>query len=247
MGSLDSALLKKALAKHVVGSVVDDKAVAIRIRHIGSGAVTSVTITTGTGIVFIDADYTQSFTFANFATIGELVDAINGGNCTEAAGGQLWEAKVLDSIRSEATDDQFVNGAISSSTLRDGGVSTTIWDVLVDTDAADYTAYRLTYDRGFEREATKKGHKVSLQEIVYNLDLNGALADAVRVYEIDGTNETQIFTRTSVDAVKTTINFASGEGKIDAAVGNDLVVYIYDSTSITDSDNNFLEVIGILE
>lgn len=247
MGSLDAALTKQALAKNVVGSVVDDGAVALRIRHIGSGAVTSVTVTSSTGIVFIDANYTQSYTFANFATVGALADAINGGNCTEADGGQLWEVKILDTIRAEATDDQFINGAISSSTLRDGSVSTTVWDVTIDTDAADYTAYRLTWDRGFERVAQKRAHKVSLREIVYNLDISAAEAEAVKVYEIDGTNETLILSRKSVDATKTTINFAAGYGKLDASHGNDLVVYIFDTTSITDSSNNYLEVGGILE
>lgn len=240
MGSLDAALTRQALAKHVVGSVVDDGAVAIRLRYVGTGTVTSVTIVTGTGITMITSDGgTDAYEFGTYATIGALVDAINGDG--------IFEAKVLDSIRAEATDDQFVNGAISSSTLRDGGVSTTVWDVTVDTDAADYTAYRLTFDRGFEKEARKRQHRVSLQEIVYNLDISAAEAKAVRVYEIDGTNETLVLQRKSVDATKTTINFASGEGRIDAAFGNDLVVYIMDTTSITDSSDNYLNVVGILE
>lgn len=240
MGSLDAALVRKALAKHVVGSVVDDGAVAIRLRYVGTGTVTSITIVSGTGITMITSDGgTDAYEFGTYTTVGTLVDAINGDG--------IFEAKVLDTIRSEATDDQFINGAIASSTLRDGGVSTTVWDVLVDTDAADYTAYRLTFDRGFEREAQKRQHKVSLTEVVYNLDISAAEAEAVKIYEIDGTNETLIFSRKSVDATKTTINFASGEGKLDAAFGNDLVIYIMDTTSITDSSNNYLEVGGILE
>ena len=240
MGSLDAALVRKALAKHVVGSVVDDGAVAIRLRYVGSGTVTSVTIDSSTDIEMITSDGgTDTYLFATYTTVGALVDAINGDG--------IFEAKVLDTIRAEATDDQFVNGAIASSTLRDGKVSTTVWDVLVDTDAADYTAYRLTFDRGFEREVQKRQHRVSLTEIVYNLDISAAEAEAVKIYEIDGTNETLIFSRKSVDATKTTINFASGEGKLDAAFGNDLVVYIMDTTSITDSSDNYLEVGGILE
>jgi hypothetical protein len=240
MGSLDAALTRKALAKHVVGSVVDDKAVAIRLRYVGTGTVTSVTTVTGTGITIITSDGgTDAYTFAVYTTVGALVDAINGDG--------IFEAKVLDSIRSEATDDQFVDGAISSSVFRDGGVSTTVWDVLVDTSAAKYSAYRLTFDRGFEREAQKRQHRVSLQEIVYSLNVSAAEADAVRVYEIDGTTETQIFGRASVDTTETSIDFASGEGRIDAAFGNDLVVYIHDTTSITDADGNFLNAIGILE
>ena len=240
MGSLDAALTKQILAKNVVGSVVDDGAVAIRLQYIGTGTVTSVTTVSGTGITMITSDGgTDAYTFATYTTVGALVDAINGDG--------IFEAKVLDSIRAEATDDQFINGAISSSTLRDGKVSTTVWDVLVDTDAADYTAYRLTWDRGFERVAQKRAHKVSLREIVYNLDISAAEAEAVKVYEIDGTNETLILSRKSVDATKTTINFAAGYGKLDASHGNDLVVYIFDTTSITDSSNNYLEVGGILE
>lgn len=240
MGSLDAALVRQALAKNVVGLVLDDEAVAIRLRYVGSGTVTSVTVTTATNIVMVTSDGgTDTYAFATYTTVGALVDAINGDG--------IFEAKVLDSIRSEATASQFIDGAISSSTLRDSGVSTTVWDVEVDTDAANYTAYRLTFDRGFEKEARKDQHKVSIREFVYNQDVNGALAKAVRIYEIDGTNETLIFSRKSVDATKTTVNFASGEGKIDADFGNDLVVYIMDSTSITDSDDNYLEVTGILE
>ena len=241
MGSLDAALVRKALAKHVVGSVVDDGAVAIRLRYVGTGTVTSVTTVTGTGITMITSDGgTDAYTFATYTTVGTLVDAINGDG--------IFEAKVLDTIRSEATDDQFVNGAISSSVFRDGGVSTTVWDVLVDTDAADYIAYRLTFDRGFEREAIKKGHRVSLREIVYYMTMGTASsANSVRVYEIDGTTETQIARRaTGATQTKTTINFASGEGFISADVGNDLVIYVTDA-AFTDDAGNYLEVTGLIE
>ena len=241
MGSLNSALLKKALAKGVVGMVVDDTPVAIRLKYIGTGTVTSVTVDTGTDLVMITSDGgTDTYDFGTYTTIGALVDAINGDG--------IFEAKVLDSIRSEATATQFVDGAISSSTLRDGGVSTTIWDVLVDTDAADYIAYRLTYDRGFEREAIKKGHTVSLREIVYYMTMGTAsTANSVRVYEIDGTTETQIARRaTGVTQTETTINWASGEGFISAAVGNDLVIYVTDA-AFTDDAGNYLEVTGLVE
>ena len=241
MGSLDSALLKKALAKGVVGMVVDNTPVAIRMKYIGTGTVTSVTVTTATNIVMVTSDGgTDTYAFATYGTIGALVDAINGDG--------IFEAKILDSIRSEATVSQFITGAISSSTLRDGGVSTTVWDVKVDTDAADYIAYRLTYDRGFEREAIKKGHRVSLKEIVYYMTMGTAsTANSVRVYEIDGTNETQIARRaTGATQTKTTINWASGRGFISAAVGNDLVVYVTDA-AFTDDAGNFLEVTGLVE
>lgn len=241
MGSLNSVLLRKALAKNLVGTVVDDKAVAIRLRYIGTGTVTSVTIDPATDLVLVTSDgETDTYAFVTYTTVGTLVDAINGDG--------IFEAKVLDTIRSEATASQFVTGAISSSTLRDGGVSTTVWDVLVDTDAADYTAYRLTFDRGFEREALKKQHKVSLREIVYWQTMaTASTANSVKVYEIDGTTETQILRRaTGATATKHTVNFASGEGRLDAAVGNDLVIYITDS-GFTDGAGNYLEVSGILE
>lgn len=239
MSSLDFVHQRALRAKGEVRQVGSDSPIAIRLRYKGTGSVTSVTTTTATNIVMVTSDGgTDTYAFATYTTIGALVDAINAD--------AIFEAKVLDSVRSEATASQFVDGAITAGT-EDGE---TYYDVLVDTDAADYFAVRLTYDRGFDKPH-KANHRVSLQEIVYSINLGTAAAGAVKVYEIQGTTETLRFSALSVDNGgtydNTTINFASGEGKITANDGNDIVVKIDDSGNLADNAGNLLRIIGTIE
>ncbi len=251
MASYDSLQMRSLMKKGEIGQVVADTPVAIRLRHLGTGSVTSVIVTTATDLTIISDGYTQTYTFTggdhNYATVGALVDAINAGNLSnEHTGGRLWEAKVLDSLRSYATISQFKAETISMTSHQDGGgTSTNVWDVKVDTNAAKYLAYRLTYDRGFLR-GQKKQHRVHLQEFVYYATLGGAGANLVQIHEVNGTVETQIFQDTSVSATKTTTNWASGEGRITANDGNDLVVVLKDGTSLADSAA-IMTVVGEIE
>ena len=232
MASQDSLQTRALAAENKVGRVVDDTPVAIRISHPGTEAVTSVTVDTATDIVLIDADGTSTLAFATYTTIALLADAINALD--------NWECKVLDALRTDATDgSELVDGVISSSVLN----GETIWDALQDTSVLQSMSYRCTIDRNVALNRPKGAHRVKLQEISYNCDVNGALANGVQVWEWDAANktETQIWQATSVDAVDTSITFASGEGMITAGVGNDLIVRITDSTSLTDNDANFLQ------
>ncbi len=224
---------RKMLESGVVGQVSDDTAVAIRIRATASaGTVTSVTVTTGTNIVFVSVDGgTETFAFSTYTTVGALVDAINAS--------ANWEAKVLDTVRSEATATQFVTGAITSSVFE--GV--TVWDVKVDTSAADYVAYRLTYNRGMESSKLSKSHRVHLQEIGTDVTLGATTANGLKVYEVDGSVETVVYQATGTSGSAATVNWASGEGRLSAKDGNDLVVKLTDGTSVTGS----LTVVGITE
>lgn len=254
MGSLESLTVRSLQARGIAAQVVADTPVAIRIRHTGPSTVTSVTVTTGTGIVFVSDTFTQSYTFADYATVGALADAINQGLSTEeqaiiVAGttrvGSLWEAKVLDSLRSYASATQFVNGAITVGTLLEGaGTAEQVWDVKVDTSAALYVAYRLTYDRGFTK-GHKKNHRVHLQEIEYYADLTAA-ADKLQVWEADGTIEFQKFGKLSVDTTVTTVNFSNGEGKLTAGEGNDIIVVLKTAGALPDTALSLL-VTGIVE
>ena len=234
MSSLDSLQTRAIAASGTVGQVGSDEPVAIRLKvKSTAGAVTSITTVTGTGITIITATGgTDAYTFASYATIGELVDAINADGYVEA--------KVLDSLRSLATDDQFVDGAISAS-VTDGN---TYYDVLVDTSVAHYFAYRLTTDRNVGSTKPMAGHRVHLQEIVYYATLGNASADDVQVWEVDGTTETQKMGILSVSATETTENFASGEGMLTSGNGNDIVVLLADDTTLADSADNYLRVIG---
>jgi len=235
MASLDSLKTRNLLAKGEVRQVGTDTPIAIRLKYIGAGTITSVTIDTATDFELITSDGgTDTYAFATYATVGALVDAINADG--------IFEAKVLDTVRSEATASQFVNGAITAAS--EDGVS--YYDVTVDTDAADYFAVRLTFDRGFNK-AHKASHRVHLQAIEYLMDLGTAAAGAVKVYEINGTTETLRYSALSVDNSATAITWASGEGKISAGNGNDLVVKIDDSGNLVNSTSNYLRAVGIIE
>jgi len=236
MGGMNFAVTRAALAAGKVGQVGTNTPVAIRMRYIGSGTITSVTIVTGTGLTNITSDGgTDAYTFATYTTVGALVDAINADG--------IFEAKVLDSLRSYASDDQFVDGAITASSLADGQ---SVYDISVDTSEAKYFAYRLTANRGFDG-IKRGGHRVHLQEAVYYATLGAAAADSFQVYEINGTVETKILGELSVSATETTKNFASGEGRLSANDGNDLVVILKDGTSIADGTENLLQVVGVYE
>lgn len=238
--SLQSAQLNYYNAQHDIGSVVDDTPVAIRIAHPGDEAVTSVTVNTAASIVLIDADGTTTIdiTAAATDTVGEVVDYINALD--------NWSAKALDSLRADTVaTSQLVDGAITSSNAN----GETVWDALQDTSVLLAMTYRCTYNRNVDLARPQGIHRVKLQEFSYNLDINAASANGVRVYEWDPVQktETQIWRAVSVDATLTTHNWASGEGIITAGWGKDLIVRVIDGTSLTDAAGNFLQAAYIKE
>jgi len=245
MASLDSIQTRNIAAKGTVLQCGTNTPVAVRFRYKGAGTVTSVTVTTAVNIVFIANGVTQTYPFAaglTLNTVGKLVAAINVGNCTEAAGGALWEAKALDTLLSYATTSQFPTGAITSSSV-DG---VTVWDMVVDTDVAKYFALRLTSDRGFNN-IPSGNRRVHLQEAAYYATLGGAAANKFQIWNVKGGEETQVYGQLSVSATKTTENWASGYGYLTAEEGNDLVVILTDAVTLANSANNFLYVAGIVE
>jgi len=186
MSSLDSVLIRKNLASGVVLQVGSDEAVAIRLRYIGSGTVTSVTVTTATNIVMVTSDGgTDTYAFATYTTVGALVDAINADG--------IFEAKVLDALRSQATDgSEFVTGAITAGTDENGVV---VWDVLNDSSVLLELGVTLSPHRNFD---FPKGHRVHLQQLVYSVNMGTAAADSVQIYRRRGATETQVFGALSV-------------------------------------------------
>ncbi len=225
MASLDFAKTRRILAKEVVGQVGDDQGVVIRLKYVGKGSVTSVTVTTATNIVTVSVELgvtvTKTYAFASYATVGALVDAINADG--------LFEGRVLDGLRSFATASSFVDGAIS--------LSNGYFDVLNDTSASLKQAYRLAV---FDREVgvnykLYNQHRVTLKEIVTNVTLGGgADANALKIYECGkGGVEKLIYQTTPTSGSVATINWASGQGGITAADGNDIVVVVSDGTSVT--------------
>jgi len=235
--------LKKLSAKGSVGSVIDDKAVALRVRYKGTGTVTSVVVTAGTSVVLTSSDGgAETFAFATYTTMGTLADKINASS--------YWKCKLLDCLRTDLTS--------SSAILNNAGVtidSLGNYDLLLDTSvcldsaSAHVFTYRVTFDRNFDKSGIQPQHRVRLQEIFYNIDVSGAAANGVRIYEWDASKktETQVYRNTSVDATDTTKNFAGGNGTLDSDFGNDLIVRIVDATSITNATANVLQVTYIAE
>lgn len=229
MSSLDSLLTRKALAIGTVVQLGTDASVALRLRYVGSGTVTSVTVTTATNIVMVTSDGgTDTYAFATYATLGALKDAINADG--------IFEAKVIDDLLSSATATQYVDGAITAGTDANG---VRIWDVKVDTSAALRIPVALT-----QRDFDAPKRKVALQEIVYSVNMGTAAADSTQVWLRRGSVETKIMGLLSIDTTATTINFASGQGAITTRDGDEIVVLVKDAATLADAAGNFVRLVG---
>jgi hypothetical protein len=240
MASLDFLQVREARKSGAVGFVRGvDNCVAIRLRYKGTGSVTSVTVTTAVDITIVTTDGgTDVYEFATYTTVGALVDQINLDG--------IFEAKVLDTLRSKATASQFLDGAISEGTY----FGETVWDVLVDTSAADYIAFRLTYDRGFVKPS-KNNHRVHLKEVSYLINLSGATASTVTIYDCNyemgyPKEEIVAFKAATVDNSVTTINWRSGVGNLTVKEGHDILVLIPDADNFTHT-SAWLKLVGFIE
>jgi len=238
MGSQDFLVSRYYAAEPTAGRVVDDGPIGIRIKDVAGGTSTPTVAFSSTSSVLtiVDSDATSTaidLSAAAYNTIGEVVDKINS-----TAG---FECKLLDALRSDASDNVFVDGSVTAATVE----GELVFDCKMTTDATDSLTYRVTYDRGVALNRPKGSHRVILTRFTYNADVSAAEAGAVRIYKWDAANKTEtlVWQATSVDgagsgANDTTHTFASG---LSAGEGNDLIVRIMDSTSITDNAANFLQ------
>lgn len=222
---------RKYLEKGVIGQVADDTGVAIRMRYVGTGTVTSVTVTAATGIVIVTSDGgTDSYTWAAYTTYGALEEAINKDG--------VFEARVMDCLRSTATGANLVIGGVLTADSKGQ------YDMLQDTSNTKFLAYRMTVDRTFGMQTKVRDmHRVHIKEIITNVTCGGAGADvnSFKIYECSPLGnydpysgaEILVYQKTPTSGSSSTLNWASGYGKITATEGNDLVVIINDATSIT--------------
>lgn len=246
MPSLDSTLTRAYLAGGLVQQAVTDTPVVIRMRYVSTGTVTSVTVTTATNIVTVSVEasgtVTKTYAFSSYATIGAVIDAINADG--------LFDAKILDGLRSDASASTIVTGAITSGTDANG---TVIWDAKADTSALKSLTACITGNRDFGSNYKVKyqnspTHRVHLQEVKYFVTLGGAGANLVNIYlRRNGNIETLLWTGTSVSATATTINWAAGMGKISGHDGDEIIARISDGTSIADAAGNFFTAAGYVE
>lgn len=232
MESMDAAQTRELNKVGVITHLLDDKAVAIRLRYIGTGSVTSVTVTTATDITMVTSDGgTDTYLFSAYTTVGTLVDAINGDG--------IFEAKVLDGLRADATASKFIDGAISSSVLD----KITIWDVLTDHSGLKKASVCVTPDRGFSMgEALKDRKWCDIKKLSYNQNVNAGSAQAVKLTKRVGSTETEITSWTSVDATDTNaVDYTASEAKITVKPGEEYIFSVQDATSVTNDNANFIE------
>ena len=247
MASLESLLTRSYAAQTVSGRTVDDKSIAMDIVHTSTDVITSVTLTSNTGIRLIDASTDSgSLAFNTYTNLGLLVDKIN----TLAN----WKARIIDGLRSTTTASSSLipNSAITAVTNQ-GGES--VFRVFIDQSVYMSVFYRVSSDRGvlltdFGQDKSvfpRRGHRVKITGIKYYENVDAASLNGVRIYEFDPVTltETQIWSATSVDVTATTHDFTLNP--ITAVEGNDLIVRVTDGTSMTDGIVNFLQVDYIRE
>lgn len=233
MGSLDSALTRNANAKGIIVSHGTDNPVAMRLRYLGTGTVTSLTVDVSTDFEIITSDGgTDTYLFATYTTYAALAAAINADG--------IFEVKVLDTLLTENPDDDMVTGAITAGTDANG---VTIWDANVDTSASLRIAVCLSAHRDWDTPA----RIVSLKEIVYLVDMGTAAVDSMQVFLRRGGTETQLFGRLSVDDTATTINFASGNSELTGNQDDEILVIVKDAATLADATKNFVSAIGTLK
>ncbi len=236
MASLDSALSRQALATGISTFAGTDKSVALRLRYIGTGSVTSVATITATSVETITSDGgTDTFLFATYTTMGALADAIN------ALG--IFEARVLDVLRADASDDALLAETLTSTTTDENG--NPVYDIKVDTSGMFGVSVCLSGARGFDSRV--EGHRVHLQGIDYVANMGTAAADQLQVHARDVRTgaERLLYKALSVDTTATAVTFAGGAGKISSRDGEELIVRIKDAASM--ADGAYIKATGIFE
>lgn len=235
MASKDGLEVRSLLAKGVVRQVTNDAPIGIRLKYVGTGTVTSVTADANLDIELITSDGgTDTYTFAAYTTIGALADGINADG--------IFEAKVIDALRSEGSLDWFLEAApVTAGVDEDGN---TVYDLVADTSGAATMAICLS-PKGTGMTPKPNGHRVHLQEIFYNVT-HTAAATTLKIYQRtkDGI-ESLLMSRLGVNNTDTTVTFASGQAKITGDTDAELIVLV-DGT-VTNAAGNLMQVAGIRE
>lgn len=234
MASRDSLATRELLRVGTINHIKDDLAVALRLRYIGTGTVTSVIVTAATDITMITSDGgTDAYLFATYTTLGALVDAINGDG--------IFEAKILDGLRADSTGSSTLKSATISPATIDG---ITTWSVVTDTSVLKKISAGAVVDRGFSMGKALADKKfLRLKKLSYNVNVSAAEASAVKVTKRKGSTETTVASWTSVDATVTTpFDWTASEFSLVGKPGEEFVVSVQDATSVTDDAANFVEV-----
>ena len=243
MASSDSFNMRKLAARSVVKYASGINApIAFYIQYKGTGTVTSVILTTATGLILTTSDGgAESFPFATYATIGAVVDAINTSS--------YWRARSHASLRSAASVSRLL-GAPTTYTATTDEAGQSVYGIQLATATGLQYAVCLTPRFSFDSYARPR--RVRLQEVKYTIDVGTAAADNFQVWhrrlgQGAGMVETQLLSRLNVDNSATTVNFASGYGTLDSLEDSELIVIVKDAATLADNAANILEATGIIE
>ena len=248
--------LEEALRNATVNSAVvaDNQAVAMVVKYVGAGlgeisvstngdvyffrttSGTSVTLDTavsGAGSGFIDVSN------ASYNTVGEVVDRINTFT--------NWRAMILDSLRSDSSNDTFLARTRSAV-----GVQSTGAHVFTDTDiaAAEQLTYTICQFRNFGSDGRTAGgpSQANWQACLRRLENRAVYVTGTlqyRVYTRSGNTETEV-NRAQAGTTNsgTTINLANGQldGGIFGPVGASLVIRLRGTSTLGTWSSGYLAV-----
>lgn len=238
MASLDSLLVRQALKSGKSYRRVDDTSKAVRIRYIGTVGTASINVTVATQVALIDATASVAYTWASYATMGALVDAINASG--------LWEAHLLDALRTDVTLNSFKTGGVITAGTDENGV--VIWDLVHDNNiVSDSTYFATVCLSPFYNFDAPKGHRVHARELAYFQDITAAAGSVILYVRSKNGTETQVYSVLSVDITDTVITWASGEGYISGGEDQELVFRVITASALADHTSAYIRITGELE
>lgn len=240
MASLDSLRTKAYGETGIVVQTGTNGSVAMRIRYVSTGTVTSVTVG-GATIVTVTEETagttTKTYAYATYTTMGTMIDAINADG--------LFQGRVLDCLRSlTCSAANLVNAAITPGTDANGVI---VWDMMIDTTGPDQLGVCLTNHRDFNYIP---GSIIKLQEVVYGINFTGVAANKFQIWQRKpGSNiETQVYGALTVDTTVTTLTFTDvADGFISAEPDVEFVILGIDTGNLADANANFLRAVGLVD
>jgi len=240
MASLDSLRTKAYGETGMVVQTGTNGSVAMRIRYISTGTVTSVTVGAANIVtVTVEAGVvtTKTYTYVAYTTMGTMIDAINADG--------LFQGRVLDCLRSlTCSAANLVQVAVTPGTDANGVI---VWDIMIDTTGPDQLGVCLTNHRDFD---FIPGSIMKLQEVVYAINFTGVAANKFQIWQRKPVSniETQVYGALTVDTTETTLTFTDiADGFISAEPDVEFIVLGIDTGNLVDAAGNFLRAVGLVD
>jgi hypothetical protein len=235
MASLDFLLSRAAAATKCVRKTVEAAGVVMAIKHVGTGTSTPTVVLSDTSsdITLTDGDgtvITADLSNASYNTVGEVADWINAD--------ASWECKILDALRSDASNDVWTNGSITASVNTFGETVFNVTQLI----ASAMLEVRVTYDESVGNLKPKGAHRVTLNGFSTYATCTGG-AGEIKIYDCYKGTETEIWQALGVN--NTLLTYAEGNATypfsgITATEGHDLVIVI-GGTVTTAATTNYVQ------